>query len=301
MTVVRATQVRAAWTDSMETLIKPHEQYAREVKGRGGAGGLLPRAALWPLRLRGSGRAVLRVCRVSSSIPTVIASGSSRSARPWTARYRRIAQRRNGSRAFTGELDVVKHSTDREDRPLETCNDGDRAPVRRPAHAPREGTGTRRVPGVARRTGTTPGTTRRPDRRRHRHRRHRTRHHALHRSCQPRWHHPDGHGTGRCSRRRPWGRRSAATGHRTRAASHCFAFFPRRPTHRTPYSGGGSFSLDAGRQKNAVLDGYLEALAGSCQQIAHREDLDFAYEQLLSVSPVPLDNDARSARRSVCR
>lgn len=87
--------------------------------------------------------------------------------------------------------------------------------------------------------------------------------------------------------------------HELRATvSHSFRV---APTHRTPYSGGGSFSLDAGRQKNAVLDGYLEALAGSCQQIAHREDLDFAYEQLLSVSPVPLDNDARSARRSVCR
>ena len=63
-TTVRAALVQATWTGDKESMIKAHEEYAREAAAQGAKVGLLPGTVLRAVLLPGAGREVLRLRRI---------------------------------------------------------------------------------------------------------------------------------------------------------------------------------------------------------------------------------------------
>lgn len=64
--------------------------------------------------------------------------------------------------------------------------------------------------------------------------------------------------------------------------------------------GAASFSLDARHRDGSVLDGYVHALTGACEQIARDEHLDVSYEHAYRLNPVPLDANMQARLADAC-
>ena len=68
--VIRAALVQTSWTGDKESMIKAHEEYARQAAEQGARVDVLPGAVLRPVLLPGAGRRVLQLRRVRSPGPT---------------------------------------------------------------------------------------------------------------------------------------------------------------------------------------------------------------------------------------
>ena len=81
--IVRAALVQTTWTGDKESMIKAHEEYARQAAAPGRQGHLLPGAVLRAVLLPGAGPGVLRLRRVDPRADDRAVPGAGRRARAW--------------------------------------------------------------------------------------------------------------------------------------------------------------------------------------------------------------------------
>ena len=81
--IIRAALVQTTWTGDKESMIKAHEEYAREAAAQGAKVICFQELFYGPVLLPGAGRGVLRVRRVDPGPDHRAVPGAGRRARAW--------------------------------------------------------------------------------------------------------------------------------------------------------------------------------------------------------------------------